>query len=75
MKKAPPMTPFRGLKSDSQRAIGISPRIAWTIYLIVAATMLVTWFVAGSATVSYLFGGWMLFGAILLWLIEDAAKY
>jgi hypothetical protein len=37
--------------------------------------MLVTWFVAGSATVSYLFGGWMLFGAILLWLIEDAAKY
>jgi hypothetical protein len=68
-------TPFRGLKSASQRAAGISSWIPWTIYLIVAASLFIVWFVAGSVVSSYLFGGWMTIGAILLWLIEDMAEH
>jgi hypothetical protein len=75
MRRMKTTTPFRGLKSDSQRAIEISPRIAWGVYLIVAASLLVVWLVVGSVMLSYLFGGWMMIGAILLWLIEDAAEY
>jgi hypothetical protein len=68
-------TPYRGLKPDTQRAAGISRWILWTGYLLVAAVLFVLWFVSELVMLSYLFGGWMMIGAIALWLIEDAAEY
>ncbi|HEU5099166.1 MAG TPA: hypothetical protein VFU22_09110 [Roseiflexaceae bacterium] len=42
---------------------------------IVAAVLFALWFITVDPIFSYLFGGWMMIGAILLWLIEDAAEY
>jgi hypothetical protein len=60
---------------DRQQSGGNSHWIAWGIYLIVAATLFVLWFVRVDTMFSYLFGGWMMSGAILLWLIEDTTEY
>jgi hypothetical protein len=62
-------------QDDYQRTVEKSRRIVWWVYLLGAASLLVLWFVAGSTWVSYVFGGWMLIGAVGLWLIEDAVEY
>ena len=58
-----------------RRAVGEGRRIGWGIYLIGAVSMLMLWFVTESVMLSYVFSGWILIGAILLWLIEDAVEY
>jgi hypothetical protein len=59
------------LEQGHQRAAGKGRRIGWAVYLIVAVSLFMLWFVAGSIMLSYLFGGWIMIGAIVLWLIED----
>jgi len=63
------------LEQGTQQAVGKGHRIGWGVYLIGAASLFVLWFVAGSVMLSYLFGGWMMIGAVVLWLIEDAMEY
>jgi hypothetical protein len=58
-----------------RRAVGEGRRIGWGVYLIGAVSMFMLWFIAGSIMLSYLFDGWILIGAILLWLIEDGVEY
>ena len=59
------------LEQDHQRAAGKGRRIGWGVYLIGAVSLFMLWFVAGSVMVSYLFAGWIMIGAIVLWLIKD----
>jgi hypothetical protein len=63
------------LEQGYQRAVGKGRRIGWGVYLIGAVSLFVLWFVAGSVMLSYLFGGWMMIGAVVLWFIEDAMEY
>ena len=63
------------LEQSQQRDVGKGRRIAWSIYLTGAASLFVLWFVVGSIMFSYLFAGWMMTGALLLWLIEDTVEY
>ena len=63
------------VEQGQQRAAGKGHRISWGVYLIGAVSLFVLWFVAGSVMLSYLFGGWIMIGAIALWLIEDAWEY
>jgi len=63
------------LEQDAQRAVGKGRRIIWGAYLIGAVSLFMLWFVADSVMLSYLFGGWMMIGAVVLWLIEDAMEY
>jgi hypothetical protein len=63
------------LEQGHQRAVRKGRRIVGGVYLIVAAGLFVLWFVAGSIMLSYLFGGWMMTGAIVLWLIEITVEY
>jgi hypothetical protein len=67
--------PSTELKQASQRTARKGRLFGWGVYLTVAFSLLALWFVAGELLFSYLFGGWMMIGAILLWLIEDAAEY
>jgi hypothetical protein len=69
------MTPSAELEQDHQRSSDRSWYTTWGVYLLVAASLLVLWFVVGSEIYSYLFGGWMLIGALVLWFIEDATEY
>jgi hypothetical protein len=69
------LTSSTELEQSSQRAVGRGRRIAWRVYLIVAASLFALWFVAGSVMLSYLFVGWIMIGAIGLWLIEDTGEY
>jgi hypothetical protein len=68
------MTSSAEIEQNYQRAAEHGRYIFWGIYLLVAASLIILWFVVGSAIFSYLFGGWMLIGAIVLWFIEDAAE-
>lgn len=68
------MTSSAELEQDNQRSSDGSRYTSWGVYLLVAASLLVLWFVVGSVLFSYLFGGWMLIGAIVLWFIEDTAE-
>ena len=63
------------IEQDQRRAVGKGRRISWLVYLIGAASLFTLWFLDGSVMSSYLFGGWIITGAILLWLIEDTAEY
>ena len=63
------------LEQGQQRAVGKGRRIVWGVYLIGAASLFVLWFVAGSVMLSYLFGGWIMIGALVLWFIEDTGEY
>ena len=63
------------LEQGHQRAGGKGRRIGWGIYLIGAVSLFMLWFVTESVMLSYVFSGWILIGAILLWLIEDAVEY
>ena len=63
------------LEQGHQRAVGKGRRIVWGVYLIGAASLFVLWFVAGSVMLSYLFSGWIMIGALVLWFIEDTAEY
>jgi hypothetical protein len=69
------MTSSAELEQDIQRYAEKSRYIFWSVYLLVAAGLLTLWFVVGSALFSYLFGGWMLIGAMVLWFIEDSAEH
>ena len=62
------------LEQGQQRATGKGRRVVWGVYLIGAASLFVLWFVAGSVMVSYLFSGWIMIGALVLWSIEDAIE-
>ena len=62
------------LEQGQQRSVGIGRRISWGVYLIGAVGLFVLWFVVGAIMFSYLFGGWIMAGGILLWLIEDTAE-
>lgn len=62
------------LEQGHQRAVGRGRRIAWGVYLIGAVSLFVLWFVAGLVMLSYLFGGWIMIGALVLWFIEDTAE-
>ena len=62
------------LEQGHQRATGTGRRIVWGVYLIGAASLFVLWFVAGSVMLSYLFSGWIMIGALVLWRIEDAIE-
>ena len=62
------------LEHGQPRSVGIGRRIVWGVYLIGAVGLFVLWFVVGAIMFSYLFGGWIMTGGILLWLIEDAAE-
>jgi hypothetical protein len=57
------------------RAVGVGRRIFWGVYLIGAVSLFILWFVVGAVMFSYLFGGWSMTGALLLWFIEDTAAY
>jgi hypothetical protein len=63
------------LEQGYRRAVGKGRRIGWGVYLTGAVSLFMLWFVIGSIMLSYLFDGWILIGAILLWLIEDAVEY
>jgi hypothetical protein len=69
------MTSSAELEQDIQRSAEKSRYIFWSVYLLVAASLFVLWFVVEFALFSYLFGGWMLLGAMVLWFIEDTAEY
>jgi hypothetical protein len=58
-----------------QRAVRIGRRTSWGIYLSGAVSLFALWFVAGLVVVSYLFLGWIMAGALLLWFIEDTAEF
>ena len=62
------------LEQGHQRATEKGRRIVWGVYLIGAASLFVLWFVAGSVMLSYLFSGWIMIGALVLWRIEDAIE-
>jgi len=62
------------VEQGQQRAAGKGRRIVWGVYLIGAASLFVLWFVAGSVMLSYLFSGWIMIGALVLWRIEDAIE-
>jgi hypothetical protein len=68
------MTPSAELEQGHQRSINKRRYTLWGVYLLVAASLLMFWFVVGAALFSYLFGGWMLIGAMLLWLVEASAE-
>ncbi len=63
------------LEQSHQRAVRRGRRIGWGIYLIGAVSLFMFWFVAGSVMLSYLFGGWIMIGALVLWFIEDPVEY
>jgi hypothetical protein len=63
------------LEQGQQRAVGKGHRIIWGVYLIGAVSLFTLWFVVGLVMVSYLFGGWIMIGALVLWFIEDTAEY
>ena len=63
------------LEQGQQRTTGLDRRICWGVYLVGAVSLLVLWFVAGSVMFSYFFGGWIMIGAIVLWLIEESLDY
>jgi hypothetical protein len=63
------------LEQGYQRAVGKGRRIGWGVFLIGAVSLFMLWFVTGSVMLSYLFGGWSMIGAIVLWLIEDTGEY
>ena len=63
------------LEQGQQRAAGIGRRISWGVYLIGAVSLFMLWFVTGSVMLSYLFGGWIMIGALVLWFIEDTVEY
>jgi hypothetical protein len=69
------LSPSAELERGHQRAFGIGRRICWGVYLAGAVSLFVLWFVAGSVMFSYLFAGWIMIGAIVLWLIEDSLDY
>ena len=54
------MTSSAELEQEYQRSAEKNRSIFWGVYLLVAASLLVLWFVVGAALLSYLFGGWML---------------
>jgi hypothetical protein len=61
------------LEQSSPRAVGIGRRIGWAVYLLGALSVLVLWFITSSGMLSYFFSGWIMVGALLLWLTEDIA--
>jgi hypothetical protein len=63
------------LEQGYQRAVGKGRRIGWGVFLIGAVSLFMLWFVTGSVMLSYIFGGWSMIGAIVLWLIEDTGEY
>jgi len=63
------------LEQDHQRAAGKGRRISWGVYLIGAIGLFVLWFIADSVMLSYLFGGWIMIGAVGLWFAEDTTEY
>jgi hypothetical protein len=63
------------VEQGRQRAIGRGRRVFWGVYLIGAVSLFMLWFVAGAVMFSYLFGGWIMIGALVLWFIEDTAEY
>ncbi len=63
------------LEQGYQRAVGKGRRIGWGVFLIGAVSLFMLWFVTGSVMLSYIFGGWSMLGAIVLWLIEDTGEY
>ena len=63
------------MEPETQPTVEKGRYIFWGIYLLVAASLLMLWFVDGAATFTYLFGAWTTTGAIGLWLIEDAVEY
>ena len=69
------MTPSAEVEQGAQRASINGRRIGWCVYLIGAASLFVFWFIAGFVMLSYLFGGWIMIGAIVLWFIEDPVEY
>ena len=75
MRRMKTTTSSAGFEQAPRRTIRKDRRIFWAVYLLVAVSLFVLWFVAGSVMLSYLFGGWMMIGAIALWLIEDTAEY
>ena len=62
------------LEQDAQRAVGKGRRIIWGAYLIGAVSLFMLWFVADSVMLSYLFGGWIVIGTLVLWFIEDTVE-
>jgi hypothetical protein len=63
------------LEQDDQRAVGKGHRVSWGVYLIGAVSLFVLWFIGGLMIFSYLFGGWTMVGALMLWFIEDPMEY
>ena len=63
------------VEQGQQRAVGKGHRISWGVYLIGAVSLFMLWFVAGWVMLSYLFGGWSMIGAIVMWFIEDPVEY
>lgn len=63
------------MDDENPRTVEKGRRIGWSVYILVALILFWHWFVAGSSLVSYLFGGWMMIGAVGLWLVEDAVEY
>ena len=68
------MTSSAELEQGAQRAVSNGHRLVWGVYLLGAASLFALWFVLGAVMLSYLFGGWIMIGAIVLWLIEDTAE-
>jgi len=62
------------IEQGHRRAVGKGRRISWVVYLIGAASLFILWFVVGAVMLSYLFGGWTMIGALVLWRIEDAIE-
>jgi hypothetical protein len=63
------------LEQGDQRVAGKGRRVSWGIYLIGAVSLFVLWFIGGPMIFSYLFGGWTMVGALVLWFIEDPMEY
>jgi hypothetical protein len=62
------------LEQDHRDAEGKGRRIGWGVYLIGAVSLFMLWFVAGLVMLSYLFGGWVMIGAMVLWFADDTAE-
>ena len=68
------MTESAELEHDHQSTAVTGRWIFVCIYLLVAASLLVLWYIGGSIIFSYLFGSWIMVGAIMLWLAEDTRE-
>ena len=68
------MTKSVVLEHDHQSTVVTGRWIFVSIYLFVAARLLVLWYIDGLIIFGYLFGSWMMVGAIVLWLAEDTGE-